>query len=341
MPKKISYGEFFARLRDVDIPDSELAPYITLHPGGHGLDFDIRPNPDMVEMSAEDERLENALRLGNGIARFRRRNKFFKRLDSGSSQPVLVSEGDSWFQFPFLIDDVIDQLLPDYNILSLGEAGATLKDMTIGPMRPRHVEYLLALRQQKMRVRAFLFSGAGNDIIGEHPQTGLPMLTGLLRPFHGDPTDVAGHINEDAVSDRLSEISKAYRGIVNAIRAEPGLETLPILFHGYDYAYPYPQGAHDRRRPLYAARDRWLGRAFAAQQIFDPGLRNAIIKQLIDRLYQVLFALRIDPQIHVVDCRGAMPDLDDWADEIHGKSTGFARVGDRFRGVLKTALSVR
>jgi len=38
--------------------------------------------------------------------------------------------------------------------------------------------------------------------------------------------------------------------------------------------------------------------------------------------------------IWVVDCRGAMPNISDWNDEIHGTSDGFVAVAERFKEVL-------
>ncbi len=64
-------------------------------------------------MTLQDVEVENALKIGNGLARFRRMQSFSRRLQKGVDQPVLVSEGDSWFQFPFLIREVIDHLNRD------------------------------------------------------------------------------------------------------------------------------------------------------------------------------------------------------------------------------------
>ncbi len=42
--------------------------------------------------------------------------------------------------------------------------------------------------------------------------------------------------------------------------------------------------------------------------------------------------------VWLVDCRGAMPDLGDWNDEIHGTSDGFAKAAARFRPVIRQAV---
>jgi len=337
----ITYDEFLRRMRDADVPDADLRDYVDIVRGQGGLDFEVRPNANTVKMTAAETELENALGIGNGLARFRRRLRFFHNAERYPDRPVLVEEGDSWHQFPFLIEDVIDKITPHYNIWSLSAAGATLKDMVSGKPRKGGFEFLKELRRKRSTVAAFAFSGAGNDIIGEHPETRHPMLADLLRDFNGNAGDVAGHINAAEVNARMAELSLGYSRIVRLVREEPGLEDLPIVFHGYDYPFPYPFGADDPRSPSYADKDQWLGRAFSARNINEPQLRRDILVRLIDQLYDMLAAIRDAPgqrNIHIVDCRGAMPRVTDWNDEIHGTSAGFEEVGRRFRAVIGSAI---
>ncbi|KII14886.1 hypothetical protein [Phaeobacter sp. S60] len=341
MADQITYDDFLRLLRDDDVSDTDLRPYVELVPGDGGLDFNVRPNPKTVAMTAADQELESAMKIGNGLARFRRRGKFFSVLEREPDKPVIVSEGDSWFQFPILIDETIDHLLPDFNVWSLGAAGATLKEMTTGSPQKGKFEFITELRRHRARVKAFLFSGAGNDIIGEDPATKEPMLLGLLNDFNGNVTDVSGHINFSVLNDRISELRLGYSRMIGLVRSEPGLERLPVIIHGYDYAIPYPASASDKRNPIYAGNDQWLGRAFAKREINDAELRRKIIAVFIDRLYNMLFALSDEQgqnDVHVVDCRGSMPNVDDWNDEIHGTSKGFEEVGKRFNAVLDGVL---
>ncbi|MCG3266695.1 hypothetical protein [Yoonia sp. I 8.24] len=341
MTEKISYDRFLEMIRNPQTSDAEIAPYVELISVNGALDFEVNVNPLTVEMTAADEELESAMSIGNGLARFRRRSLFFSVAKSHPERAVVVSEGDSWFQFPILIEETIDKLLPNYNIWSLGSAGATLEEMTSGPIKPRGFEFLLGLRKHRKQVRAFLFSGAGNDVLGEDPVSGDSMLASLLRPYNGDRDDIEGHIDKEALHERIEALESKYRKVIETVHSEPGLERLPILIHGYDYAFPYPAGPEDIRNPVYAKRDQWLGRAFQQKAIADPQQRRKIIIVLIDRLYSMLEGLRDTPgqkNIHVVDCRGAMPRVTDWNDEIHGTSKGFSEVGRRFEAKLKEVI---
>ncbi len=340
--EKITYSEYLDMVRNPDTSNDELLKYVRIVKGEGGFEFTIEPDPDRVIMTPADEEFENAMSIGNGIDRFRRRVRFFDRLSKDPAAPVLVSEGDSWFQFPLLIDETIDALRPKYNVWSVGAAGDTAENMVYGNQQSGKTEYMIALRQQKARVRAFLFSAAGNDIIGEDPKTGRPVLEDLIRPFNGDSSDIHGHINLDLLVDRLQFLRGAYEKVIATVRMEPGMHELPIIIHGYDYAIPYPVDVNDPRNPVYARKDQWLGSAFSRRGIGDSSQRRAIVAFMIDELYSLLGSIAGDPAttgVWLVDCRGALPDVTDWNDEIHGTSAGFRKIGARFEAVLAKALA--
>lgn len=342
MTERITYSELLALIRDPNTTDEQLIPYFNLQTGDGGFDFELSVNPETVIMTEADAEFENAMQIGNGVERFRRRMRYFSNRRAFPERPVILSEGDSWFQFPLLIRETIDHLSDHFNIWSLGAAGDTLANMTEGTPRKGGFEFLIGLRRLKGAAQAFLFSGAGNDILGEDPQTKLPMLEPLIRPFNGDTADVSGHIDDAAVTARIDGLEAGYLRMISLVRSEPGAEQLPIVIHGYDYAYPYPFGSDDPRRPIYAGKDQWLGRAFAAKDIHDPELRRAVLKHLVDRLYAMMQGLAAKAGtdgIWVVDCRGALPQLSDWNDEIHGTSEGYAEVSRRFRAVLDQAIA--
>ncbi|MEL6414534.1 MAG: hypothetical protein AAFQ15_06295, partial [Pseudomonadota bacterium] len=244
-----------------------------------------------------------------------------------------------------IIDDVIDHLDNDYLIYSVGAAGDTAENMIFGKRRKKKSEYFQALIRFKKDVQAFLISAAGNDIIGEDVNTGQSALHDILRPFNGNTKDVLGHIDFTTLNDRLDFLRGAYQTVFDTIRSESGFEDLPILIHGYDYVFPYPWGdakKKDPRKPKHAAKNEWLGEPLDARKIMDQELRRNILIHLIDQLYAMFGSLASDPQnngIHIVDCRGALPSVDMWADEIHGTSDGFRAVAARFNDTLRRAIN--
>lgn len=329
---RLSYDAFKAMIMNPDVPDSEIAPFLRALPDDSGpFDPRIEPDPDKVEMTPEgDFDVESAIRWGNAICRWRRQQKFEQQIANGVKKPVLVSEGDSWFQFPFLIEDVIDHLGSDFLIWSLDAAGDTADNMV-----NRQAEYMAGLQRQKARgVSGFLFSAAGNDVIGED-LLGNPVLSGLLKTYTPGK-DAAWHVDKGALAAVLTRLETDYRTVVSTVRSDPDFQRLPIFVHGYDYAIPggYPG---DQRNPAYARQDEWLGGPMTEKGIVDPPLQRAIIRFLIDALYDMLERVAgrsSDTQVFVIDVRGTLRD-GEWADEIHGTSSGFKAVAALFRTIIK------
>ncbi|GHB36152.1 hypothetical protein GCM10007094_27230 [Pseudovibrio japonicus] len=334
---RITYDEFLRLARDPSVPAEELLKYCDVVKHTGAFDIQFRVKPDMVEMTEIDEEFENALQIGNWASRIRRYWSFKDALHDHPERPMLISEGDSWFQFPILVDDVIDHLSSHYNIYSLGAAGDTAQNMVYGANRARRREYLSALKDYKDQVSGFLFSAAGNDIIGEDPDTGVATLLEILKDFNGDISDVEGHIDRAVLDEKLAFLKGAYERVISDIRAVPELKNLPVFVHGYDYVFPY-KWEGDTRNPLHAAQDEWLGEPLAERNI-PSVLGRKIISVLLDELYDMLDGLvAMDENVIVVDCRGAMPNLSDWVDEIHGTSDGFAKVASRFKAAIDQAL---
>lgn len=336
---RITYAQYVEMLMDPDTPDEMIAAFSTFAPdAGGAFDPVMIPDPERVEMTDDQIAAESAMQIGNGLARFRRRRAFDRALGRGDRRPVLVAEGDSWFQFPVFITETVSQLGRDYLISCLSAAGDTAQNMVFGdPGRGRR-EYMRELDRQADRVQAFLFSAAGNDIIGEDEEAGdgTPVLRKILRTPPAGTTDPAACIDAEELDRRISFLRTAYRSVCATIRQDARFGTLPILVHGYDIPFPYPWGPEDRRNPRWAARDRWLGSAFAPAGI-EGELRRKVLMVLIDRLYAMLDEIAAEfPHVHVVDCRNTLPRLSDWADEIHATSDGYALVADRFRQQLRT-----
>ena len=335
MPK-ITYDEYLKLARNPDTSEDELVSYSRIEKGEGGFDFKIVPDPEKVKLELEDLEFENAMQIGNGLSRFRRQAQFRIRKSSGSKLPVLVAEGDSWFEFPLLVREIIDQLENDYLIWSIGAAGDTAQNMVYG-----RAEYPKALKDLRQDVRGFLFSAAGNDIIGEDSETKKPVLFDLLKDYNGDNSDIEGHINKRLLEEKMSFLKGAYTDVINKIRYDLGFKNLPIFIHGYDYAIPYPCANYDPRNPLHAKKNAWLGESLDERRIMDPTLRHNIIKYMIDRLYKMLNEISGDSTqtgVWLVNCRGSMPDVTDWIDEIHGTSDGFKKVAAQFAKVIKEAL---
>lgn len=301
MPKKITLTELKAKIRDIDTPDEEIAEYLQTAPEAtDAFAPQVRINSKLVD----DEGTESdiAMRFFNAMSRRRRQKKYLRKIKDGWTGLRIVSEGDSWFQYPFLLQDVIDQLFDDYAIYSLGAAGDLVQDML------DQDEILQAVRQHDPHV--FLISGGGNDLLGDG------MLKTALHPFK------AGKLAEDypnaTFGKRLNAITGVYRSIFTTLLAE--FPKLKILCHGYDYAEP--------------ANARWLGKPMAALGIKDKALQAEIVAEMIDRFNTALVALagEFPGSVVRVNCLNSVDG--NWHDELHPDNTGYAAAADKFRTVI-------
>lgn len=77
------------------------------------------------------------------------------------------------------------------------------------------------------------------------------------------------------------------------------------------------------RQTIYTAKDKWLGKPFSNRNIHDKILSREIWKVFIDHIYDMLREFSNTSKttkVWLVDCRNAIPNLTDWADEFHGTS---------------------
>ena len=305
----IAAARLQAMLLDPDVPEEALRPYLMLDDTGTGAFAPVvRVNPHRLQETLT----ESALALGslNGLARFRRRRAYAKRI-RGWDGPRIVSEGDSWFQYPFLLTDTIDHLMRDHAVLSLGAAGDLLSDIL------RQDELLAAVATE--RADAVLLSAGGNDLLGSS------RLTRVLEPL--DPgRDAEGYLG--ATFDAfLAGALASYRRLVEAVTAPH--PRLVVIGHGYDRAVP--------------AAGRWLGRPMARLGIEDPALQRAIVAAIVDRFHEGLVGLSrtrgLAGRFRVVDARGAVGAR--WHDELHPTDAGYADVAARFRQAIAEALDAR
>ena len=344
-PERISLAEFQRRMADPRVPEASLKPYIIAdRERSKPYAPAFLPNPALVDIPLDltEEQGTALMAAGNETMRLRRHSAFQIRQLFGDARPILVSEGDSWFQFPVFLADVIDQLNDDFSIWSLDAAGDTLK------MISQSGEYLTALRHFRSSARAFLFSAGGNDIIGEDEFTidgelkQVPVITQILLPFAPN-RQAADYINNPRFQDRLSFIETETAKIFTKVSSE--FPALPIICHGYDHAIPAtptdPRGPH-----LWCAVDEWLGGPFRKDLgIHDPDLQREIIKLMINELNAAQKRLcggnnpgGLFKNAWHVDVRGKVGN-NRWEDEVHPTDDGFRAVAGLFRSVIRDALA--
>jgi len=316
----ITLSELVRRLADPTVPESSVTPYLTVKQDrdeGH-LAPTLLPNEYVINDAASSTRSQANIALGylNQVYRGRRRRLFEERLADGGGGPVLVAEGDSWFEYPAFIDDVIDHLNKRFNVLCLSSAGDELRTMVA---QPEYSEYLDMLDARGVKVRAFLFSGGGNDIVGNQ-------LYSLLKDYNENKSP-EWHFDTPEWKANFEAIASGYQSLLTAIRAK--YPQLPVLVHGYDYGNPLPQQPF-RLPPL----DGWLGAPMRRRNIPDGPPQKQIAHAMISAFNALLIKVAAEfPRVRYVNNLNSLTGQ--WYDELHGTSVGFRRVAKNFITALE------
>jgi lysophospholipase L1-like esterase len=313
--ERITYAQLMERLSNPNSSKGDLAQYFLPDPEGssaYAPGFKI--NPESVDMQGVREAVSDFLKPANYFCALRRRDACRQKIASGYDGLRLVSEGDSWFQYPFLLDDVIDNLSRDYAVYCIAAAGDVLQNMA----SPQNVdgEILPAIRE--INADGLLFSGGGNDIVGE-------ILLKCLAE-HNNAAEPLRYLTQE-FDAQLAVIRKLYQSAFDAIfRRNPGLK---IFTHGYDLPTPKPKG-------------KWLGSYFEKRNIADTGLQRAIVKAMLGKVTDMHrhLAQLYDGRVFFVDCAGIVGD-NAWYDELHPTNAGYTKVADRFRIAIGQAFPKR
>ncbi len=244
----------------------------------------------------------------NKVEREYRQKKYKEKIDRGFRGVKIVSEGDSWFQFPFLLKDVIDWLSDDYAIWSLDAAGDTLANMAATGNIMQIIDVI-----QEENPHVFLISGGGNDMFANG------VFSGLLNTSQAN-LKPEQHFNEN-FDTFINEIMHLYSELFTKLSSP--FPNLKIVCHGYDYIIP--------RTPI----DIFMGNTMQERGITDRALQRKIMKVAIDRLNEAQIQLvgRFPNRVFHVDCRTAV-NTNNWFDEIHPNNYGFESVANRFKKVI-------
>ncbi|MCG2590563.1 trypsin-like peptidase domain-containing protein [Rhodohalobacter sulfatireducens] len=309
--KTITQQELINKVLDIDISDEELAKYFVIdEDASEAFAPKVVPNPEMVE----DNGLEGAFLLNafNGLARARRNRKYRRRIKKWTGVKI-VAEGDSWFQYPLLLKDTIDQLIDldkfQYAIYGLSEAGDLLSNIV------KEDEITEAIEKENPDV--FLISGGGNDMVGDN------RMATLVHEF--DANRLPKNYPNDKFDLFLRELETLYRGLFTRLLADR--PHLKILCHGYDNAIPQD--------------GKWLGKPLKKRNISDKDLQREIVAVMIGRFNERLKEISDDfpGSVYHVDCQKIVGPKSNWQDELHPKNEGYLKVAKKFDEVIKLALA--
>jgi len=231
----------------------------------------------------------------------------------------ILAEGDSWFEYPVPGGGggVIVQLekLIDLKILNMAHHGDEVRQMLALSQRE---EILKRLTNSAITYDALLFSGGGNDLVGDQ-------FVLWLRDSQPSvpPEDLLDGPRVDAV---LGVVQAGYNDLI-AIRDQHSPNT-KIFFHGYDFPRVTGEGV--------CGLGPWLKPSLDFRGIHDSEAQFRVARALLLRFASMLQSLANPAKnIFYVPTQGTLNPDADWANEIHPTAGGFEKIAQRFRTVLK------
>ncbi len=262
--------------------------------------------PELIVPPGERGLLDDAkLWTANKVEQWRRNRQYYQ---VKNSRKRIVAQGDSWFLYPFFVQEILDHLSVVYAVKSLAAAGDTLENYILDD------KYVAAIDDENPAL--YLVSGGGNDILGKQ-------FKDYLRTAADVPRGSApeAYLNE-AVSEKIDQLHGWYVEMFDKIRSKH--PDLPILFHGYDYPIPVDTEATPDKTS-------WLGKYMIEKGIGGQDLRASIIKHLMDRFNEKMMTLADDQRkIYFIDVRNSVTGSENWYDEIHPGTDSFRNIALKF-----------
>jgi hypothetical protein len=262
--------------------------------------------------------------------RRKRADEYFKRVKPPSRTRALAltppsfrifAEGDSWFDYPSPGGGVIThlgKLLKKTETLNLAHAGDALRQMLSLPQRGEIEERLDQGRRRGIPFDALLFSGGGNDIVGDQ-------FSRWLVPFTPGAT-ASDLIDAVSFGAMLTVLEHGYTDLSN-IRDRHSPSTT-IFVHGYDYAKPTGKGV--------CGFGPWLQPSLKARGITDAQLQIDVVKEILVGFRAMLQKLATSlPNFVYVETQGLLqPTATWWENEIHPTPRGFEKIAVAFKDAL-------
>jgi hypothetical protein len=236
----------------------------------------------------------------------------------------ILAEGDSWFDYPaHARGGIISRLAAriDLPIRNLAEAGD-------------EVRYMLGVEQRKVLRKkledrgpsgapwdVLLFSGGGNDIVGD------PMAL-WVRDFQPN-TPPAQLIEPARFAAALALVRAGYEDLIGL--RDLHSPTTHLVFHAYDFALP------DNRGVCFFGP--WLAPTFKLRKFpkfSAPSDACAlVVREMLQRFAAMLAALQ-RPNVSFLDGQATLPNAtSSWHNELHPSSSGFDLFVELFRNELR------
>jgi hypothetical protein len=220
-----------------------------------------------------------------------------------------------------LIDHLSNDTRKKANFFCMASNGDEAVDMVSGRQKHGLVSVLRWHAQAKNRkpVDLLLFSGGGNDIVGEND------FERFLKPYQNSFTTGRQCVDLKRLGRKVKQIGLAYHELLD-IRDHYSPNTL-VMTHTYDYPYPSNTGAEFLGGLIKTKA--WMKRFMDDDNIPDH-LQADVIKVFMDAMGDELKRVETARQdFIVIDSRGTLTGKKEWLNEIHPTSNGFKAIAKK------------
>lgn len=222
----------------------------------------------------------------------------------------ILAEGDSWFDYPVPLfgGGIIPRLQSKLGvpILNLAAAGDEVRSILGVEQRERLIKHLRNGCPAGGPWDVMLFSGGGNDIVGD------PMA---LWVSHWDQSKTPQqHLVQHRFDAALALVRAAYEDLI-ALRDQLSPST-HIVFHAYDYAIPNGRGI--------CHLGPWLKPTFDVKSFPSQLAAHEVVKSMIDQFAGMLSNLALADKVSFIKTPGTLaPVAASWHNELHPSKDGF------------------
>ncbi|MBI5100305.1 MAG: SGNH/GDSL hydrolase family protein [Nitrospirae bacterium] len=236
-----------------------------------------------------------------------------------SARIKILAEGDSWFEYPMDKGGVIDHLenLLNVPICNMAHHGDEVRQIMGVSQRE---ELQTRLSDDELRFDALLFSGGGNDLVGDQ-------FCLWLNDYKsgGSPGAL---INRSRLAAVLAIIEAGYRDLI-AITKALSPET-KIFLHGYDFPMATGKGV--------CFVGPWLKPSLELRGIEDEAAQFEVVKEILTQFASILKSLAASNpgRVFYVPTQNTLqPTPSWWANEIHPSSAGFMKIAEVFEAEIR------
>jgi hypothetical protein len=240
-------------------------------------------------------------------------------------QPLQIfAEGDSWFDYPvpFFGGGVIPRLEDKLGvpILNMAKAGDEVREMLGVEEREILTEQLSNGSPAGGPWDALLFSGGGNDIVGN------PMALWVKDYISTvPPTNL---INTARFANALGLVQAGYEDLIKL--RDKLSPTTHLVFHGYDFAIPDGRGI--------CGYGPWLKPTFDLRLFPSRPPAVAVVTAMLQQFAVILQTLAATHNgVTFINTQGTLPPIpSSWHNELHPSRDGFNKIAAIFHANLKT-----